>query len=384
MKEFFHTWRQIGKFKKQTSEKRRLVVYSEGQQDWPHMGPMIEEFLRQNPNEHVSYLSSGKYDPGLAVTNERLHPFYIGSGTARTAIFRSMEAKLLLMSLPDLNIYHLKKSMLPVHYVYCFHSINSSHTAYRTHAFEHYDTIFCVGPHHVQELRKEEMLKKIKPRQLLEHGSVKFDTILKTYEKHRALPVSETPFVLLAPTWGESSYLKNPAWLKQIVVNLTSRKLVCRLRLHPMTIRHQPGLIPSMRVEFSKLIEQGLFGIEDNMNDNSSLLEAAIMISDWSGAATEFAFGLERPVLFIDTPQKINNSKWDLFETRGIEDFIRDQIGTILQVNQLDEVADRALDLIENKDEYVQKIRKSRQQWIFNSGQSAGIGAKHLSVLLLK
>ena len=31
------------------------------------------------------------------------------------------------------------------------------------------------------------------------------------------------------------------------------------------------------------------------------------MVSDWSGVAMEFAFGLERPVLFIDVPRKTNN-----------------------------------------------------------------------------
>ena len=31
------------------------------------------------------------------------------------------------------------------------------------------------------------------------------------------------------------------------------------------------------------------------------------MISDWSGVAIEYAFAFEKPVLFIDTPQKINN-----------------------------------------------------------------------------
>ena len=35
------------------------------------------------------------------------------------------------------------------------------------------------------------------------------------------------------------------------------------------------------------------------------------MISDWSGVAIEYAFSLEKPVLYIDVPQKIFNPNFD-------------------------------------------------------------------------
>ena len=47
------------------------------------------------------------------------------------------------------------------------------------------------------------------------------------------------------------------------------------------------------------------FIIEENHNNNFSLSKSDLMISDWSGASTEFAFALERPVLFIDTIKKL-------------------------------------------------------------------------------
>ena len=34
------------------------------------------------------------------------------------------------------------------------------------------------------------------------------------------------------------------------------------------------------------------------------------MISEWAGAAIEYAFSRERPVIFIDTQPKINNLHW--------------------------------------------------------------------------
>ena len=50
---------------------------------------------------------------------------------------------------------------------------------------------------------------------------------------------------------------------------------------------------------------------EQNVAGHDSLLASDVMISDWSGAALEYAFGLEKPVLFIDMPKKINNPEHD-------------------------------------------------------------------------
>jgi|JI10StandDraft_1071094.scaffolds.fasta_scaffold300847_1 hypothetical protein len=382
MKSFFETWGNLGRFKKQTAEKRKLVVYSEGQQDWPHMGPLIQQFLLQNSSEHISYLSSGKSDPGLAFAHDRFHSFYIGSGIARTTFFRSADVKMMLMTLPDLNIYHLKKSVFPVHYAYCYHSINSTHIVYREKAFEFYDTILCVGDHHLKELRKEEELKKIKPRKLLEHGSVKLDTIYESYAQYRAAPSRSEPLVLLAPSWGEGSFAEEPELLRSIIRQIIKQGVECKLRLHPMTIRHHPQLVPSIRKDFAAEIQNRQFDVEDNLNDNSSLRDATVMVSDWSGAATEFAFGLERPVLFINTKQKINNPNWKRYDLLGIEDFIRHEIGIVIQPNEIDQLSSALEKLISQKTEFASKIILARGKWIFNLGSSAHVGAKHLTDLL--
>ena len=59
------------------------------------------------------------------------------------------------------------------------------------------------------------------------------------------------------------------------------------------------------------------------------------MVSDWSGAALEYAFGLERPVLFVDVARKVNNPD---YEALGIEPFevgIRERIGRVVAPDDL-------------------------------------------------
>ncbi|MDL2285946.1 CDP-glycerol glycerophosphotransferase family protein [Desulfococcaceae bacterium OttesenSCG-928-F15] len=383
LKNFFHTTKQLGTFKELPEHYHRLVVYSEGSHDWPHMGSILKKFLEHNLQEYIAYFSSDKNDPGLSYMHERFKSFYIGHGSARTIFFKTLRAKLLLMTLPDLEIYHLKKSTYPVHYAYCFHSITSTHTVYRERAFEFYDSIFCVGPHHVAEMRREEELKGLKPRQLFEHGSVKLDTVLVARKPNVATASDKQhPFILLAPSWGTGSFAEDKSLVKTIIRNIVDQEWICRLRLHPMTLRHHPKLVEELQRKFSSYTASGQFAIEENLNDNSSLENADVMISDWSGVATEFAFGLEKPVLFIDTPQKINNPRWKDYGLPGVENQVRSEIGKILKPEDVTSLVPILEELISRKEEFKNSIATARERLVFNVGNSAAVGAKFLMQLL--
>jgi hypothetical protein len=380
IRSFFKTWGELQAYKKLPAQKRTFTVYSEGPQDWPHLGPMLVKFLDLNPNAHICYLSSEEADPGLSFDHPRFLRFFIGSGTTRTIFFKSADTKILLMTLPDLNVFELKKSIFPVHYVYAFHSINSTHIVYRERAFEFFDTLFCVGPHHVKELLQEEKLKSLPPRRLLEHGSMKLDSVLDQYRDVAEHRPGAVPFVLLAPSWGDCSFAEDVDLAKTLIKTICDQGWRCSLRLHPMTVRRLPKYIPDLARYFAKEINYKLFTIESDMNDNSSLMESDIMVSDWSGAATEYAFALFKPVLFLDTPQKVNNPNWSNFGTKGIEDFIRCEIGAVIKTNEVSsKLVPLVGELISDTETFKQKVLKCREQWIFNLGRSADVGAEHLS-----
>ncbi len=379
LSEFFETWKQLQAFQASPEAQRNLVVYSEGSQDWPHIGPMLQTFLEQHPERHLSFLSSGRNDPGLAFGHPRFHAYYLGAGTNRTIFFKSLKARVCLMTLPDLDVYELKRSLHPVHYVYAFHSISSTHTVYRERAFERFDTLFCVGPHHRSELRKEEEIKGLKPRRLLEHGSVKLDTIVAQYSQAPRPSPAETPYVLLAPSWGECSFAEDPELIRSMIRQILARGWTCRLRFHPMTLRHHPALAEGLEKDFAG---HAGFSMESNLNDNESLKRAHLMVSDWSGAATEFAFALGKPVLFIDTPQKLNNPKWQAFGNAGLESELRTQLGAVLKPTEVAGFADLAQRLISESAAYQQSIQAARERWIFNVNGAAARGATLLEGII--
>ena len=81
-----------------------------------------------------------------------------------------------------------------------------------------------------------------------------------------------------------------------------------------------------------------MFNYEENIADQESLHSSDIMISDWSGAALDYAFGLSKPVLFIDVPRKINNPDYKEIDVEPIEIFIRGKIGDVIKLDEISNI----------------------------------------------
>ena len=106
------------------------------------------------------------------------------------------------------------------------------------------------------------------------------------------------------------------------------------------------------------------------------------MVSDWSGAAIEYAFGLKKPVLFIDVPLKINNQKYQEINIEPIEISIRDEVGKIIGLDEIKNIGRIAKDLIAKKDFYIEKIISAEQERIYNLGKSGKVAANELLRIL--
>ena len=50
--------------------------------------------------------------------------------------------------------------------------------------------------------------------------------------------------------------------------------------------------------------------IQTDFSSNSTVFEADLMITDWSGIAYEYAYTTQKPVLFINTPMKVMNPEY--------------------------------------------------------------------------
>jgi YidC/Oxa1 family membrane protein insertase len=372
---FFAEWANVKRFGRLSAAQRSLVFYAESVGDWPHLGPLIEH-LTQARNKSVTYLTSDPRDPRLAQIAENFRPFYVGSGLARTLLFRMMDARILVMTLPDLDRFQLKRSSHPVHYVYVFHSLVSSHMIYRPRAFEAYDTILCAGPHHVREIRREEELRGLKPKHLVPHGYGRLDTLeaaarSKPHAPRASADPERLPFVLIAPSWGPRAITETCG------LPLVDRLLAAGNRVvyrpHPMTVRQSAACLAELVSRHGK---NPAFSLETDVSGAASLHAADLMISDWSGAALEFALGLKRPVLFIDVPRKVNHPGYAELGLEPVEVSLRAELGAVLGLDRLETVAQVAARLIAETPDFAGRMEGLKDRVVFNAGSSAGHGAQ--------
>ena len=378
IRNFFRAYGEWGKFNELPRKERKIVFYSEDKSSWVYLGPVVEA-LALELDRPLCYLTSAVDDPILQRKDKNISAFYIGDGMICTWAFMSLEADLCVMTMPDLETYHLKRSKeANVHYVHIFHSIVSSHATYRQAAFDHFDSVLCVGPHHFTEIRATEKAYGLPEKRLFEHGYGRLDELMKgCADIGKKSELSEPLNVLVAPSWGDNAILE--AIGESLVSELLTAGFQVTVRPHPMTIKRTPQVCDELGKKFSA---NSRFELERDIRGFNSLAEADVLISDWSGIALEYAFVWERPVLFIDLPQKINNPEYDKIGIEPLESSIREKLGPVVSPDDLKNIKAAVTDVANRqKGDFGQVVKKLRKETVFNIGQSGLAGAKIIAEL---
>ena len=354
-----------------------LVIYSEGGAYAPYISGMLHS-LEITYSGKAYYLTSDPVDPLLRDTPRHLRAFFIGKGIMRTIVFNTMRTKVLAMTMPDLNTFHIKRSPRVQHYTYFHHSLVSTHMVYRKGAFDHFDSMMCVGPYHQDEVREWEALHGLPPKQLFDHGSPPLDTLAEFQKISPRFSPDENDRlnVLLAPSWGPDGLMEtNARKVVQILINAGHH--VC-VRPHPRTRQLAAKVLDELAEAFS---ENPNFEMNEDISGHDLLLRSHVMISDWSGVAMEIAFGLGRPVLFVDVPRKINNPDYTKLKTTPLEVWYREEVGVVIDLKRLDDLPDALASLIEASPKTQKRVFELRERLFYNFGNSAMRGAEILSKL---
>lgn len=369
--EFIQSWQGFFKFRNLPPAERRIVLYSEGREYTKYFQPVLDG-LFDKYDAQICYLTSDSKDPILKSVHPRMKTFFIGAGSARIFSFSGLQPCVLVMTMPDLNTLHIKRSINPVHYCYLHHSMVSTHMVYREAAFDHFDSVLCVGPHHVSEIRAREKLAGLPPKQLFEHGYGPLDSLIAMAEQRPPPPPPSTKGwrILLAPSWGDHGFIENGG--ETLIGALLAAGHHVTLRLHPRTALNSPQVVAAIKKRFA---DNPAFDMNKDTSMLEALLDAHVMISDWSGVAMEFAFGLERPVLFIDIPRKVRNPGYEELGIVPFEVDYRTDVGMVLAADRVDEAPALVDTLCGARESYVESIRATRDKWIFNVAGSGARGA---------
>ena len=373
--------KELEKFNQLDLDERSIVFYSEDISSFVHFEQIIHE-LTKEMGYQICYVTSAKDDPILNSQNKKIKAFYIGLGATRTKFFMELKAEVLVMTMPSLETYFIKRSRVyPVHYVYVFHSINSTHRNYRKNAFDHFDSIFCTGPHHVKEIIATEQLYNLKRKNLVKCGYGLIDKLQKNKPvKNQEICTKDgRKKILVAPSWGKKGLLETKG-LKLVKILLDAGYHVT-VRPHPMTVRKWPKIIKTIKNEFKN---NSNFEMETDVSSFESIYSTYGLISDWSGIGFEYAFVCERPVIYVDVPHKNNNPDYNKIPYEPLESSIRNLIGKVISPTELESIPNIIESTYENIDHFKTKIQELRNETVFNFGQSGIKGAQEIVKILLK
>lgn len=359
-------------FWKVPKTERYIVFYSEHEGYYPNFEGIIYELINTH-RQTFCYITSDPNDPILQTPQTKIKSFYFNRLLPFFMVLVNCRA--FVMTMTDLNQLHLKRSANPVHYFYVFHSLVSTHMMYLEGAFDHYDTVLCVGPHHVAEIRKREKLAGLPAKNLIEAGYYRLERIYQSYRRYAAQPQShdEKPTVLIAPSWGDENLLESCGERLIEALLKTGHKVIARP--HPETVRRSPELMTSFRSRFG---DNPDFTLETSVATDDSMLKADVLICDCSGIALEYAFGTERPVLFVDLPLKIRNPKYRDLGIEPLELALRDKIGVVISPDNIDSIPPAIERLRAETELYEKIIRELRAKNVYAFGRSSEIGAQRI------
>ena len=379
--------KELEKFNQLDLDERSIVFYSESS---IILYPYVEEIIKEleKRNQKICYVTSSKNDPIFKMESENIKVFYIGDGSVKYKFFWELKAKILIMTMADLENYWIKRSItFPVHYIYVFHSINSPLMGYNSGkiskgAFDHFDSIFCVGPHQIQEFHAIEKLYNLKQKNLIECGHSLFDKLIKlrsSSTQQNLISKNNKKKILIAPSWGKQNLLES-AGMKLIEILLDAGYHVT-VRPHPMIIKKSSKLINQIKKKFEKNPD---FLLDTNTSSFEQLLSSYALITDWSGIGYDYAFVCERPVIYVDIPKKTNTEEYEKLHLIPFEVSIRDKIGEIISIQNLEELPERIEFLYGQITDFQNNIKKIRDDVVFNIGKSSQVAADEIIKIINK
>ena len=115
LKNFFNELYQFRKFLKLNEKQKEIIFYAENESQLDFFEDIINSLLKKNIP--ITYITSSPTDRRLKIKG-KINFFYIGSKSIRTIFFSTLNTKVLIMSLPDLNKYEIRRSKYPVKYIF--------------------------------------------------------------------------------------------------------------------------------------------------------------------------------------------------------------------------------------------------------------------------
>ena len=360
------------------ANEKQIVFYSESSGFYKYFHRIIDVLLRES-DVTIHYVTSDPKDAVFSLNNPRLVPYFIDNNRL-IMLFMLVDADIMVMTMPDLQTYHLKRSYVrkDTEYIYLYHGIMTSLSTLRDHALDAYDTIFFGESHQRSDFVKYAEKAGLPERNLVNVGYGVLDDMI---EKVQALRAAEQPHtrrrILIAPSWQPDNILEScllPAL--EALCDGTNEVII---RPHPQYLRRFAAKFEEIKSSCAPYLGENC-RFETDFSSNETVYTADILMTDWSGIAYEYAFATERPVLFVHTPMKVvGDETQELSDADRPDVALRSVVGRDLMPEEISgKLRDTVEEFTREAESYRETIVATRTHYIYNLGHSGEVGAAYI------
>lgn len=352
----------------------KIMFYSEGSGFYKYFRALIEALL-DTTDLTIHYVTSDPNDAIFQKNEPRIRPYYVDEPRL-ISLMMKLEADIVVMTTPDLEKYHIKRSRVKenVEYIFMDHGCSSDNLAYRTGALDNYDTLLVVSREQAIEARAIEKLRHTKKKRIIECGYGLIDDMIAAYE---AMDQKENAkkTILIAPSWQYDNIMDS--CLDDLVDALYGRGYRIVIRPHPQYVRRFPMQMKGILQRHQEKLSDD-FIIETDFSSNVTVYTADLLITDWSGIAFEFSFTTDKPSLFINTQMKVVNEDWQKIPLVPFDITARSKVGRQVEKSEVKDLAPVVEELLAHQEDYRERIATLKQQHFYNLGHSGEVGAQYI------
>jgi len=355
--------------------KKHLVFYALTSGQYKYYKNIVEHLL-EHPYIIIHYLTNDPNDALFTQHHERLIPYY-ASQKKTISLMMKLDCDMMITTVPDLHSFHMKRSIVrdDIEYIYIPHGLTSTFLTIKETAYDHYDTIFCVGSHQVSEIRRREEMAGLPRKNLVKAGYGVYDQLLDLYASISCIS-NEKPWILIAPSWQADNIME--LCIDDMLKSLLGKGYNIAIRPHPQYSQMFPKRISDLEERYSQHVANGEIKFELDFLDNESIFQSDVLITDWSSIAFEFSYCTLKPSIFINTPMKIMNPNYELYGLEAIEISFRDKIGISVDIDNAKSLDKAVAQLMKEKNVYKEQIEYIVHKYLYYPGRNGEAGSKYI------
>ncbi len=273
------------------------VIYSEDKRYWTVFKDVAAEFEKRQTE--LVYLTGSKDDPVFLQNYKFVKAEFIGEGNSAFARLNMLSAGILLTTTPSLDVFQWKRSRNVKHYAYILHGTGDA-TMMRVFALDYYDSILLTGDYQAEDIRILENKRKLPKKELLTVGCTYLDNLARTATAAQGSGDNRAFTVLVSPSWGADALLTR--FGERLLDPLRDTGWNIIIRPHPQTRISEKDVLERLQKKYKDAPNIQWDFESDNLK---SMLNADIMISDFSSIIFDYTFVFNKPVIYVNADMNL-------------------------------------------------------------------------------